>query len=245
MKKLALIGLVAGFSVGLAAATAAAEDAANSRTITATGTGEVKATPDTAEVNLEVTTQAVTAASALRDNRTAIDSLLRRLAEHGVSAREARLSAPRLTPEFDESFSDVGQPEVSGYRVSTQVHVKVRRLDRLGRVIDDAAAERARLVGDIAYSLGDAPSLRAEAQRKALADARRKAEEYARAAGMEVGEVLQIKDEQPAGSGSGDSYGKASAPDEQVFRASVAVTYTAGKPSRKIETAPPPSDRDR
>jgi uncharacterized protein YggE len=244
MKKLALIALVAGFSVGMAAAAAAAEDAANSH-ITATGTGEVKATPDTAEVDLEVTTQAVTAASALRDNRTAIDSLLRRLAQHGVSARQARLSSPRVTPEFDESFSDVGQPEVSGYRVSTQVRVKVRRLDRLGRVIDDAASVRARLVGDVNYSLSDGPSLMAEAQRKALADARRKAEAYARAAGMELGEVVQIKDEQPAGSESGYSDGKASAPDEQSFRATVAVTYAAGKPSRKIETKNPPSDRNR
>jgi uncharacterized protein YggE len=80
----------------------------------------------------------------------------------------------------------------------------------------------------------------------ALADARRKAEEYAKAAGMELGEVVQIKEQKPDGGESRDSSQKSSATDEQDFRASVSVTYAAGPPSRgekTIKTRPAPEGK--
>ncbi len=241
MKSLAVITLLAAFSVGAAAAPETAPD----HTITATGTAKVKATPDTAEVTLQVVSQGVTADAALRENRAAITNLLRCLAEHGVSPKDAQPSTPRIYPQYDPPFSDVGSPELAGYQACTEVRVTVRRLDRLGRVIDDAAGAGAGLVGKPEYSVTDENALKAEARRKALADARRKAEQDARAAGMKLGEVLRIKDEKPSDSDSGDSYGKTTAPEKQEFRARVVVTYAAGKPSREVETKPPPSDKKR
>jgi uncharacterized protein YggE len=243
MKKVAIIALVGVLGVGALAAAGAAEDAAGVRTITATGTGDVKGTPDSAEVTLKVVTEAVTADSALRDNRRVIESLVRRLADHGVSPKEVQPATPQVAPQYDESFSDVGERELSGYRVTSKVRVTVRRLDRLGRVIDDAAGAGAKLVGDVTYSVGDAPSLVAEAGRKALADARRKAKEYANAAGMELGEVLHIEDQKPAEGESRDTYGKSTSPDERDFRAKVTVTFAA-KQSRSLETIKPPPAPD-
>src|SRR5579871_4316875 len=99
MKRWAIVTVVGVLAAG---APGASEESA--RTITATGTAQVKGTPDTAEVTLEVTTHGFSADSAVRDNKRAIEGVLRRLAEHGVSAKEARLSAPQVYPEFDNSF---------------------------------------------------------------------------------------------------------------------------------------------
>jgi uncharacterized protein YggE len=243
MNRLAIITLAGVLAAGLAAG--AAEESGPESTITATGTAEVKGLPDTAEVDLAVVTQGFSADSAVRDNRRRVGDVLRRLEEHGVRSKDAQLGAPQVYPQLDQSFSDVGEREISGYLACGKVRVKVRRLDRIGRVIDEATGAGARLDGDITYAISDASSRMAEARRKAVQDARRKAEEDAKAAGMELGEVLQIRDEKPGGSESHDSYGQSASPKEQKFRVKVAVTFAAGKPTRGVETKSPPSEKNR
>jgi uncharacterized protein YggE len=207
--------------------------------ITVVGNGETTASPDTAEVRLRVETQAYSAVSALRDNASAVASLRRRLGERGVARKDVQVVNSGVVPQLSQIADPPARPEVSSYLGRSQVRVTVRRLDRLGEVLDDAAAEGAELAKDINYSVADPAPYLAQARRKALADARRRAENYARDAGMELGQILNIEEQKPEKGGKPADETQEGEPEaEQIFRDSVAVTYALHPktPGRKLET---------
>jgi uncharacterized protein YggE len=199
--------------------TPAPREPASVQSITVVGSGAVSAEPDTAEVRLRLVTQAFSASSALRDNASAVESLRRRLGEHGIARKDVKTVTARVVPQMSTIAAPPAQTEVAGYTARSEVRVTVRRLDRLGDVIDDAASEGAEIARDVSYSVENTAPLLAQARKKALADARRRAEAYAREAGMALGEVLHIEEQTPEGQAEGES------DTEQEFKASVAVTY--------------------
>jgi uncharacterized protein YggE len=206
-------------------------------TVTVVGNGEATAFPDTAEVRLRLETQAFSAASALRDNASAVAGLRRRLGERGVARKDMVVVNSGVVPQMTQLADPPARPEVSSYIGRSQVRVTVRRLDRLGDVLDDAAGEGAELARDINYSVADPAPHLAQARRRALLDARRRAETYARNAGMEVGEILHIEEQKPDKDGKPANEAEEGEPEaEQTFRASVAVTYALHPKTTKLES---------
>jgi uncharacterized protein YggE len=190
-----------------------------SRTLIALGTGTASARPDTAEVSLVVFTEAALASSALADNAALTERLLRRLTDLGVSRRDVQSYRSAVRPQYSEAIPGLTRPEVIGYQVGNDVRAKVRRLDRLGAVLDGLDSN---LVQGVRLTVDDPSGLYKEARTRALADARRRAEQYARDAGLELGEVLDVREQSPEADRTQDG-------DEQEFRASVAVTYAVTK----------------
>ncbi len=77
---------------------------------------------------------------------------------------------------------------ITGYTASNQLSVTLRDLDRAGEVLDAAAA----LVGNeirfngISFFVDDTTAVESDARTDAIEDARRSADDYAAAAGVEV-----------------------------------------------------------
>jgi uncharacterized protein YggE len=201
----------------LALSPATAEEPA--RTLTALGTGTAYARPDTAEVRLVVFTEAALASSALADNAALTERLLRRLSDLGVSRRDVQSYRSAVRPKYSEAVPGLTLPEVIGYQVGNDVRAKVRRLDKLGAVLDGLDSN---LVQGVRLTVDDPSGLYKEARTRALADARRRAEQYARDAGLELGEVLDVREQTPEADRTQDG-------DEQELRASVAVTFAVTK----------------
>jgi hypothetical protein len=123
-------------------------------------------------------------------------------------------------------------PEIVGYEVTNQVRVKVRDLARLGGVLDQQVGQGANFVYGIRFSLQEPAPRLDEARKLAMADARRKAELYAGAAGLKLGRVMAVHE---AGAASPRlemaprvmmSAAAPVAPGEQAIQASVTVTFT-------------------
>ena len=83
-------------------------------------------------------------------------------------------------------------PRIIGYRVANRIAVKVRALDRLGAMLDAVVAAGADRLDGVRFSIAEPERFADAARREAMADARRKAEIYATAAGVRVGRVLDI-----------------------------------------------------
>ncbi|MBW2542354.1 MAG: SIMPL domain-containing protein, partial [Deltaproteobacteria bacterium] len=86
------------------------------------------------------------------------------------------------------------QPEIVGYAVSNRVSVKVRDLDTVSDVLDDAAeagGDAARVSG-ISFAVDEPEQYESEARKAAVEDARKRAEELAALAGVKLGEVRSI-----------------------------------------------------
>jgi uncharacterized protein YggE len=230
------IGLAMLLATGLVAAACApmmAPDGMPRRmaTVTVSGAGSVAAAPDMAEITTGVVTQAPTAAEALAANSQAMERLLQALAGAGVAARDVQTTNISVSPQRRQPKA--GQPpEITGYEVTNQVRVKVRELPRLGRVLDQQVGQGANLVYGIHFGLQDPTPLLDEARKRAMADARRKAELYAAAASLRVGRVVAVQEAgaalpRPEMTARAAMSGAVPvAPGEQEIAASVTVTFT-------------------
>jgi uncharacterized protein YggE len=72
------------------------------------------------------------------------------------------------------------------------VRLTVRNVGRLGDVLDQAIALGANQVNHIAFDVANDETLKDDARKLAMTNARRRAELYAKAAGAELGQVLRI-----------------------------------------------------
>jgi uncharacterized protein YggE len=203
---------------------------ARTSTVTVVGTGTVNAAPDMAEITTGVVTQAPTAAQALAANSQAMERLLQALGAVGIATRDIQTTNISVSP-LRRQGRDGQPPEITGYEVTNQVRVKVRDLSGLGRVLDQQVGQGANLVYGIRFEQQEPQALVDEARRRAMADARRKAELYADTATLKVGRVLAV---QEAGAVAprpemaprmAMSAAVPVAPGEQEIQASVTVTF--------------------
>lgn len=83
-----------------------------------------------------------------------------------------------------------------GYRVTNTVTVKVRNLDELGTIIDDVAGAGGDLtrIDNIDFTVDDPSPYYDEAREEAVAEAKDKAEQLARLAGVTLGKATYISE---------------------------------------------------
>ncbi|HEV7275184.1 MAG TPA: SIMPL domain-containing protein [Devosiaceae bacterium] len=180
----------------------AADD--GSGTIAIEGRGEVMAAPDTALITSGVTTQGPTAREALDANSAAMTELLQTLKEAGIESRDIQTSGFSVHPNYvytdarDENGYTL-PPKIDGYQVSNTVTVRVRQLDALGAVLDQAVTVGANTINGISFSVADPAALLDEARSKAFEDARRRATLYAELAEVELGNIHRIEESQLQG----------------------------------------------
>jgi hypothetical protein len=188
------IAVAAVALTGIGTVTSRAEDKAMERTITVSATGTAEAEPDQARITSGVSTEAPTAREALTGNTEAMNKVIAELKSKGIDAKDIQTASFNVEPVMD--YSKDGQPpKLRGYRVSNQVVVLVRDLDKLGSVLDDLVTAGANQVQGLAFEVSKAETLKDEARKNAIANALRRAKLLAAAAGAEVGQVLQISEE--------------------------------------------------
>lgn len=175
-----------------AAALAQEAPAADAGRLTVTGEGRAAVAPDMATVMLGVTSEAETAKAAMDETSAGVAALLQTLAEAGVEPRDIQTTGLSLTPVWDGRTYDSGPPEITGFAASNAVTVRVRELDALGGLLDAALESGANTFNGLSFGLAEPRPAEDEARADAVADARRKAERIAAAAGVTLGEVVSI-----------------------------------------------------
>jgi uncharacterized protein YggE len=161
--------------------------------ISVTGEATVSVPPDLALVDGGVTSEAKTAREASDANNTAMGKVLLALKGAGIDEKDVQTSRLSLQPQSAPNRS--GPPAVTGYRASNRVTIKVRDVSKIAGVIDTLVGAGANEIGGINFMVSQSSKLLDEAREKAVADARRKAEIYARAAGVTLGPPLSISEE--------------------------------------------------
>jgi uncharacterized protein YggE len=196
--------------------------------VTVTGEGMVTAAPDSAMVRLGVSSQGKTARAASDVNAKDMNAVLAAIKETGIAERDIRTTSLSLNPIYDPNKT--GPARLTGFRANNQVSVKIRDIGKLPGVLDRAIAAGANEMSGIEFLVSTQAKLLDQARAAAIADAHRKAELYANAAGMKVGRVMSIAEEgaQPPAPVFRALRAGASvpiAPGEQSLRAVVTVSY--------------------
>ena len=161
------------------------------RTITVSGTGEVRAAPDLARLEIGVEATAATAKEARTVANSAAEALLAALRALSISDGDIATESLSVQPQYDYSGNG---PRLTGYLVANGFRVVVRDVERVGDVLDaalDAAGDAGRLRA-IGFGLADTETMLARARILAMRDARKRALAFAAGAGVELGRLLSI-----------------------------------------------------
>ena len=171
----------------------AAEGDKFERTVSVSASGTVSAEPDIAYISAGVVTEGQTAKDAIARNNTVMAKVIEGLKGAGVAARDIQTTTLQVEPRYSQPKD--GQPgTINAYRVANQVRLTVREVKRLGEVLDAAIALGANQINSIGFDIANAEALKDEARKQAMANAKRRAELYAAAAGVQLGQVLRISE---------------------------------------------------
>jgi uncharacterized protein YggE len=167
--------------------------AADPRTISMTGHGEVRSQPDMAQVSAGVTSNAVTAAQALAANSTRMKSVFAALEKLGVPEKNIQTTSFFVSPQYTNGENNNAR-RLTGYQVSNEVSVRLDDVTKLGTALDALVSAGANQMNGISFSIQNTVPLLEKARTGAIADARARAETYAKAAGVSLGPILSISE---------------------------------------------------
>jgi uncharacterized protein YggE len=201
MRSALIFAAIAGLLFGVACSagdTTVNAPGAETGGITVSGHGEVQVPPDTAVFTVGVQVTATTVADARERAAKAADAVISSVKKNGVDEKDIRTTGLSIQPVFD--YKNGTEPRITGYQVTNQVTVKVRKLDNVSKVVDDAAAaggDDVRLQG-ISFVVDDDEKPIQQAREAAMKDAKAKADQLAKLGGVELGDPLTIAESQGA-----------------------------------------------
>jgi uncharacterized protein YggE len=161
--------------------------------ISVTGEAQVSAPPDLAQLDAGVASDGKTAREAAEANNAAMSKVLAALKGAGLEDKDYQTSRLSLQPQYAPNRP--GPSPIVGYRASNRVSIKLHDVAKVASVVDTLVTAGANDVGNINFTVTQASKLLDDAREKAIADARRKAEIYAKAAGVTLGAPLSISEE--------------------------------------------------
>jgi uncharacterized protein YggE len=197
---------------------------ADVESVTVDGEGDATVSPDLARVQLGVEARAASLDDAMRDATQRMKALRDRLVALGIPEAKLKTSqwsvdqervpvaVPMTAPIAPAAPTKGGaRPGVAPvpspapppavaerweehYRVSNMLEVTVEKLDLLGKVLALAGDAGANRSWGVSFDVADPKPVQAEAREKAVADARARAEQLARLAGVKLGRVVALSE---------------------------------------------------
>ena len=161
-------------------------------TISVSGEGTINVVPDLATATGGVISEAKTPREAAAANAQGMNAVVAALKQAGIPEPDIRTARFSVSPIYAQRRE--GAPQVTGYRVSNQVRVKIRDNSKVGDALDQLIAAGANSFAGLEFSVSEPGKLLDEARAAAFADAKRKAELYARAAGAQLGRAVAISE---------------------------------------------------
>ena len=175
------------------AGAALASDNSGTQGISVSGEGRVSIEPDVALLGIGASAKAMTVGEANSKVQAAMARLLDSLKANGVVEKDIQTSQFSINPEYDYQYNP---QKLTGYRVTHMLQVKVRDIDKAGKVIDDGveAAGDLTQVSGVSFTIDELTALHSQARQQAMADAQTKADELARLAGVTLGKPTYISE---------------------------------------------------
>lgn len=157
-----------------------------------TASAKVFAKPDIAQISLAVKTdRQKDAATAVKANTDKMNAVVAKVKEAGINEKDIQTSAYNLTPEYDYPLN-VGRGVLAGYSVYQEVIVKIRDLDKVGKVIETATAAGSNQVGGISFTIDDLTNLKNQARAEAVDKAKEQAKAMSKLTGIRLGKLVNV-----------------------------------------------------
>ncbi|MEW5718964.1 MAG: SIMPL domain-containing protein [Chloroflexota bacterium] len=208
-------------NAGNISATSAQQTTTDSAGIFVSGTGKVRLKPNIATASIGVDITAGNLAEATAQSNTRMNTLIEKLKALGIADKDIQTTNYSITPITSQPRTG-GTPTITGYRVSNQVSITVRKIDDTGKVLDAVVAAGANNIYGISFGVDDPTPYQQQARAAAIKDAQDKAAQLAKAANVTLGKVVSISE--------------GSASPRPVLRSAVSAPMAANAVEVPVET---------
>src|ERR1700689_446466 len=193
-RSMAVSAICAVALLGLVVVAGAEEPKSAPARIVVTGEGSVRAPPDYALITGGVTLRAKTAKEAATADAKLMTAVADALRDAGIAQEDIQTSRYSLAPVYAPPQQNT-EAKLTGFSASNRISAKVNDLDKVGDIIDRLIGAGATDIGGVHFMHSDISKALDGARQAAMADARRKAQVYAEAAGIRLGNVIWITED--------------------------------------------------
>jgi uncharacterized protein YggE len=186
MKRLSLSIMLALASIA-SAQVSTTPSAIQINTIYAGADGKFEAAPDTAVIRMDIASQQDTSRAAYDHAALAVDHVRQILTSNNIDLKAAQFGTYQMQPMYDWKNP---KHKVIGYRVSSDVTLKLRDFKKVGVMTEQLADIEDTQNQSVTYTLEDIEQAKAKASEDALKKARNQAAAVATAGGRTLGDLL-------------------------------------------------------
>ena len=161
----------------------------------ATGKSVISTVPDKVEVVIGISRKETDIKLAQTRANEIINTINQKLGELGIPKSDIKTQNYTINPNYD--YQKATQ-DIVGYSVDVSLLVSTTDFTKVNQVIDLATAAGANQVGSIQFTLSDEKEkqVREEARQKAIDDAKANAQELAKLAGMKLGRIVNVTEDE-------------------------------------------------
>lgn len=158
------------------------------------GEAEMSVVPDKATVSLGISVSELTVKAAQNKANSVIEKVSNELTRLGVDKKDIKTNSYSLNPNYDYNRESSSNPKIIGYGVNASLGVTFRDFDKLNEAIDAATMAGVNRVGGISFGVSDdkLDDYQRELRKKAIDDAKDKANELAGLSGMRLGKIINV-----------------------------------------------------
>ncbi len=162
----------------------------NIHTITIEGSSNLIVEPDTVSINIGISTVSGNAKVAQENNAKVVSSIYTNLLALGLAKENIETANYSFTPTYDNENN-----KINGYAVNNTITITTTNLSLIGTIIDTSLKAGANQVNAITFSRKNVASLKQEALRQAVADAKNKATAIAKGLNVAIVNVISVNEQ--------------------------------------------------
>ena len=179
----------------LKALPALADSEPQKRTISLVASGAIKTAPNKVDISTGVTNEAASAREALDKNTASMTKVIDTLKDEGIDPKDIQTTNFSVGSIYKEG-TEGRAPVIVGYRVTNQVRITLHDMGKLGAILDKMVTLGANQIDSIEFGVEEPEALKDEARELALKNVTDNAKLYAEAAGVGLGPILSISEEE-------------------------------------------------
>jgi len=145
----------------------------NASTITISRTGTVYAVPNLAQIDLSIITEGKEVNDVIQKNNEKSSAVIEKIKAQGIDEADIKTTYYNVYPLYEwhkegDSLSTTGTRVLTGYEAVETINVKVREVEKIGGLIEEAVRAGANQVGDLQFIVENEEVLRLKLEPKPL-----------------------------------------------------------------------------
>ncbi len=167
-------------------------------TITVTGTGDEFAVPDTTQFSFSVIEKAASVAAAQQKATEKMNQALDAVRAAGVEDKNIKTVSYDVHPNYEQIACvryPCPQPKIDGFEVVQTQEIKMKDAQKAGDLITTLAGLQVQNISGLSFTVEDEDTIRGQARAKAVAEAKKKADELASTLGVSLIRIVGFNED--------------------------------------------------